>query len=89
MNYLATDHQRIIHRLKIAYGQLGKVISMAQEQRNWKDVLYQIRAVQMCLRSTYILIAFDHLNKSSQGLNPEKSISFTKDLKETLNTLKK
>lgn len=62
MAYRPKDTQeRIIHRLKIAKGQLEKVIKMVEEDSYCIDVLHQSQAVQHALKKTDNLMLENHL----------------------------
>lgn len=64
MAYRPKDTQeRITHRLKIAQGQLKKVISMVENDEYCIDVLHQSQAVQQALKETDNLILENHLQK--------------------------
>ncbi len=54
--------ERILHRLKIARGQLDKVISMVEEDKYCIDVLHQSQAVQAALKETDNVLLENHLN---------------------------
>lgn len=56
-----SSQERIIHRLKIAQGHLGKVIKMVEEDEYCIDVLHQSLAVQSALKETDNLILQNHL----------------------------
>ena len=62
MAYRPKDTQeRILHRLKIARGHLGKVIHMVESQQYCIDVLHQSKAVQRALKEADNLILENHL----------------------------
>lgn len=62
MAYRPKDTQeRIVHRLKIARGQLNKVIRMVEEEQYCINVLHQSQAVQKALKKTNNLILEKHL----------------------------
>lgn len=62
MAYRPKDTQeRILHRLKIAMGQMKKVISMVGEDQYCIDILHQSEAVQMALKEVDNLILEEHL----------------------------
>lgn len=64
MAYRPKDTQeRIIHRLKIAKGQLEKVKSMIEEDAYCIDVLHQSNAIQKALKEADKLILENHLKK--------------------------
>jgi len=53
--------QRVSHRLKIARGQLDKVIEMVEEDKYCVDVINQSRAIQNALREIDYLLLENHL----------------------------
>lgn len=55
------NHERAIHRLKIARGHLNKVIEMVEKGEYCIDVLHQSLAVQKALEETDALILENHL----------------------------
>ena len=60
--YRPKDTQdRILHRLKIAQGHLGKVIKMVEDDEYCIDVLHQSQAVQKALKETDNLMLENHL----------------------------
>ena len=62
MAYRPKDTQeRIIHRLKIAKGQLENVMKMVEEDKYCIDVLHQIQAVESALKETGNLVLENHL----------------------------
>ena len=77
MAYRPKDiRERIIHRLKIARGQLEKVIHMVEEDAYCIDVINKTKAVQHALKETDHLILENHLKKCaadaiSQGRKDE------------------
>lgn len=54
-------HKRVIHRIKIAKGQIETVLKMAEEGRYCIDVINQSRAVQHALKETDYLLLESHL----------------------------
>jgi len=70
--------ERILHRLKIAKGQLEKVISMVERDEYCIDVLHQSQAVQAALKETDGVILEDHLrtcvSDSIKSGNQEEAI---------------
>ncbi|MDP3994799.1 MAG: metal-sensitive transcriptional regulator [bacterium] len=63
MAYRPKDTQeRILHRLKIAQGHLGKVIQMVESDDYCIDVIHQSQAVQGALKEVDNLILENHLN---------------------------
>lgn len=62
MAYRPKDtHERIIHRLKIAKGQLESVMKMVDEDKYCIDVLHQMQAVESALKETGNLVLENHL----------------------------
>lgn len=53
--------KRIIHRIKIAKGQIETVLKMAEEGRYCIDIINQSRAVQHALKETDYLLLENHL----------------------------
>ena len=53
--------ERILHRLKIARGQLNKVISMVESDTYCINVIHQSQAVQKALKEVDHLILENHL----------------------------
>lgn len=53
--------ERILHRLKIARGQLEKVISMVENDQYCIDVLHQTQAIEAALKETDDVIMENHL----------------------------
>lgn len=53
--------ERILHRLKIAYGHLAKVITMVENHEYCIDVLHQSEAVQRALKEADNVILENHL----------------------------
>lgn len=56
-----TIKQRIIHRLKIAHGQLEKVIAMAETDAYCIDLIHQSQAIQKALKQIDLIIMENHL----------------------------
>jgi len=62
MAYRPKDTQeRIIHRLKIAKGQLESVMKMVDDDKYCIDVLHQMQAVESALKETGNLVLENHL----------------------------
>ena len=62
MAYRPKDTQeRIIHRLKIAKGQLESVIKMVDDDKYCIDVLHQMQAVESALKETGNVLLENHL----------------------------
>lgn len=62
MAYRPKDTQeRIIHRLKIAKGQLESVMKMVEEDKYCIDVLHQMQAIESALKETGNLVLENHL----------------------------
>jgi CsoR family transcriptional regulator, copper-sensing transcriptional repressor len=55
------NKDRVLHRLKVARGQLDKVISMVGEDKYCLDVLHQNRAVEAALKQADNVIMENHL----------------------------
>jgi CsoR family transcriptional regulator, copper-sensing transcriptional repressor len=53
--------QRILHRLKIARGQLDKVIKMTESDAYCIDLIHQSQAIQKALKETDLVILENHL----------------------------
>jgi len=53
--------QRVAHRLKIARGQLDKVLEMVEADKYCVDVINQSRAIQSALREIDYLLLENHL----------------------------
>lgn len=53
--------ERILHRLKIARGHLGKIIKMVEEDCYCIDVLHQSQAVQKALKEADNVMLENHL----------------------------
>ncbi len=63
MAYRPKDTQeRILHRLKIAKGQLENVIKMVEDDEYCIDVLTQLQAVESQLKGTGNVLLENHLN---------------------------
>jgi len=56
-----STEERILHRLKIARGQLEKVIKMVEDNNYCIDILHQSQAVQAGLKETDNLMLENHL----------------------------
>ena len=54
--------QRAAHRIKIARGQLDKVLEMVEEDKYCVDVINQSRAIQSALREIDYLLLENHLH---------------------------
>lgn len=70
--------QRILHRMKIAKGQLEKVIKMTEDQTYCIDIIHQSQAIQSALKEIDNLMISNHLNTCVadhiQSGNKEKAI---------------
>lgn len=88
MAYRPKDTQeRIIHRLKIAKGQLEKVIKMVHEDVYCIDVLHQSQAIQKALKEVDHLMLENHLQKcAADAINKGKK---DEALKEIMQVFKK
>jgi len=53
--------ERVLHRLKIARGHLGKVIDMVEKGEYCIDVIHQSQAVQRALKETDSVLLEYHL----------------------------
>lgn len=53
--------ERILHRLKIARGHIGKVIKMVEQDSYCIDILHQSQAVQKALKETDSVLLENHL----------------------------
>lgn len=56
-----TTQERVVHRIKIAKGQIDTVLKMAEEGKYCIDVINQSRAVQNALKETDYLLLENHL----------------------------
>ncbi len=56
-----TTKDRILHRLKIARGQLDKVIAMAESDAYCINTIHQSQAIQKALKETDLIILENHL----------------------------
>lgn len=61
MHHKLDTQKRVIHRIKIAKGQLETVLKMAEDSRYCIDVINQSRAVQHALKETDYLLLENHL----------------------------
>ncbi len=62
MAYRPKDTQeRILHRLKIARGHLGKVMQMVEDDQYCIDVLHQMQAVREAIKQTEDVVMANHL----------------------------
>ena len=84
MAYRPKDTQeRIVHRLKIARGQLEKVISMVEADEYCIDVLHQSQAVQAALKETDNLLLENHLQACvADGIKKGKTKEVLKEVME-------
>lgn len=55
---------RILHRLRIARGQLDAVVKMSEMDKNWIDVIHQSEAVQAALKEVDVLILENYIKNS-------------------------
>ena len=53
--------ERIVHRLKIAHGHLGKIIKMVETQEYCINILHQLHAVRKAIKETDNIILEHHL----------------------------
>ncbi len=78
---MKNNKKNVLHRLKIAYGHLAKVIKMVEEKKYCIDILNQSHAVQSALKKADALILNKHLNScvinaiSKKGKKSKKAIS--------------
>lgn len=61
MQHKKNTQERIIHRIKIAKGQIETVLKMAEDGKYCIDVINQSRAVQNALKETDYLLLENHL----------------------------
>lgn len=61
MYKVTSNHQKILHRLRISLGQLEKVIEMVENNAYCLDVIHQSQAVQRALKETDHVILENHL----------------------------
>lgn len=63
MAYRPKDTQeRILHRLKIAKGQLQNVIKMVEDDVYCIDILHQMQAIESAIKGTEEVMLENHLN---------------------------
>lgn len=78
MHTSSDTQKRILHRLRIARGHLGKVISMVEKGDYCIDVLHQSQAVQKALSETDGVILENHLKtcvvEQIKNGKPEKTV---------------
>lgn len=79
--------ERLIHRLKIAKGHLGKVINMVEGQEYCIDVIHQSKAVQRALKKIDDLMLENHLKTCA--LEHIREGRQEKALEEVMKVLKK
>lgn len=53
--------ERILHRLKIAKGQLENVIAMVKDDKYCIDILHQMQAVEKAIAQTEAVMLENHL----------------------------
>lgn len=56
------EHERVLHRFKIARGHLNKVIDMVEKNEYCIDILHQSQAVQKALKEIDNLTLENHLH---------------------------
>jgi CsoR family transcriptional regulator, copper-sensing transcriptional repressor len=61
MQHSNDTQKRVIHRIKIAKGQLETVLKMVEEGKYCIDIINQSRAVQHALKETDYLLLENHL----------------------------
>lgn len=79
--------ERILHRMKIAKGQLEKVIKMTEEQDYCINIIHQSQAIQKALEEIDILIMENHLNTCV--VDKIKGGEANEAIKEVMSVLKK
>lgn len=88
MAYRPKDTQeRILHRLKIARGQLEKVISMVEADEYCINVIHQSQAVQRALEEADSLVLENHLKTCA--VNHIKKGNVRKSTEEIMQVFKK
>ena len=80
-------NNKILRRLRIAYGQLGNVISMVEKNEYCIDVIGQSRAVQQALKQTDQVILENHLHTCV--LDAEKHGNIKSVIKEVITLMDK
>lgn len=79
--------ERVLHRLKIVQGHLGKVINMVQSQKYCIDVIYQSQAVQKALQEIDTLMLENHLKTcATEAIKNNRS---KKAVSEVINVFRK
>lgn len=79
--------QQVLHRLKIAKGHLGKVISMVESDEYCIDIVHQLIAIQSALKNADEMILENHLKTCvADSIKTGKS---TEAIKEVMEVLKK
>lgn len=79
--------QQVLHRLKIAKGHLGKVISMVESDEYCIDIVHQLIAIQSALKNADEIILENHLKTCvADSIKKGKS---TEAIKEVMEVLKK
>lgn len=58
---LKTNKENILHRLKIARGQISKLIEMVQQDRYCIDILHTSLSTQKALKKVDEILMEDHL----------------------------
>ncbi|MCL4387375.1 metal-sensitive transcriptional regulator [Patescibacteria group bacterium] len=79
--------ERIVHRLKIANGHLGKIIKMVESQEYCINILHQLHAVRKAIKEVDNIILENHLKTCATDAirngNQEETV------KEVMNVFKK
>jgi CsoR family transcriptional regulator, copper-sensing transcriptional repressor len=61
MQHIDDTQKRVLHRIKIAKGQLETVLKMTEDGKYCIDIINQSRAVQHALKETDYLLLENHL----------------------------
>lgn len=86
---MKNNKKNILHRLKIIYGHLAKVIKMVEEKKYCIDILNQSLAVQNALKKVDALILNNHLNSCVINAISKKGKKSKKAIAELLTVYKK
>jgi CsoR family transcriptional regulator, copper-sensing transcriptional repressor len=57
------DKEAILQRLRFIEGHVRGVQRMVQDDRDWQDVVTQVRALQAAARAVALLVLRDHLRR--------------------------
>ena len=86
---IRNNHERVLHRLKIARGHLEKVLKMVQDEEYCIDILHQSQAVQEALKEIDNLILKDHLETcASDAIKEGKGEKAIQEVMEVFNKRK-